>query len=313
MIRSLPLGAQIGDWGLSIEGYEPPPGTHAKGDWQVATDGALEALGEHLLRGRLFTAADVADAEQVALINETMAATYWPGADPLGRRLRMGSPERPWATVVGIVKNVRHNGIRAPIKEKFYRPHAQFHLSSGRPMRGMTVVVRTAGDPLALAAPLRSVIRELDPNVPVAAVRPMTEVVAAALETPRLAGVLLGLFAALALVLSAVGIYGVLSYVVSQRTQEIGIRVAIGADQGRVLQLVLGSGLRLSLAGVALGSAVALALGGLLASQLHEVRPHDPLTFVTVPLLLLGIALAASYIPARRAARVDPIAALRAE
>jgi predicted permease len=313
LIRSLPLGAQIGDWGLTIEGYEPPPGTHAKGDWQVATDGALEALGERLLRGRSFTAADTADAEQVALVNETMAATYWPGADPLGRRMRMGGPERPWMTVVGIVQNVRHNGIRAPIKEKFYRPHAQFQLSRGRPIRGMAVVVKTAGDPLALAGPLRAAVRELDPNVPVAAVRPMTDVVAAALETPRLAGVLLGLFAALALVLSAVGIYGVLSYAVSQRTQEIGIRVAIGADQGRVLRLVLGGGLRLSLAGVALGSAAALALGRLLASQLHEVRPHDPLTFVTVPLLLLGIALAASYVPARRAARVDPIAALRAE
>jgi putative ABC transport system permease protein len=309
LIRSLPLGAQIGDWGLTIEGYEPPPGTHAKGDWQVATDGALEALGERLLRGRSFTAADTADSEQVALVNETMAATYWPGADPLGRRMRMGGPDRPWTTVVGIVRNLRHNGIRAPIKEKFYRPHAQFPF----PVRAMTLVAKTAGDPLALAGPLRAAVRELDPNVPVAAVRPMTEVVTAALETPRLAGVLLGLFAALALVLSAVGIYGVLSYVVSQRTQEIGIRVAIGADQGRVLRLVLGGGLRLSLAGIALGSAAALALGRLLASQLHEVRPHDPLTFVTVPLLLLGIALAASYLPARRATRVDPIAALRAE
>ena len=309
LIRSLPLGAQIGDWGLTIEGYEPPPGTHAKGDWQVATDGALEALGERLLRGRSFTAADTADSEQVALVNETMAATYWPGSDPLGRRLRMGGPDRPWTTVVGVVRNLRHNGIRAPIKEKFYRPHSQFPF----PVRAMTLVAKTAGDPLALAGPLRAAVRERDPNVPVAAVRPMTEVVAAALETPRLAGVLLGVFATLALVLSAVGIYGVLSYVVSQRTQEIGIRVAIGADQGRVVRLVLGGGLRLSLAGIALGSAAALALGRLLASQLHEVRPHDPLTFVTVPLLLLGIALAASYLPARRAARVDPIAALRAE
>jgi ABC-type antimicrobial peptide transport system permease subunit len=215
--------------------------------------------------------------------------------------------------VVGIVKDVRHNGIRAPIKEKFYRPHAQFPRSAGRPIRGMTLVVKTAGEPLALAAPVRTAIHELDAAVPVAAVRPMTDVVAASLETPRLAGVLLGLFAAVALVLSAVGIYGVLSYVVSQRTQEIGIRVAIGADEGRVVRLILGSGLRLSLAGLAIGTAASLALGRLLASQLHQVKPHDPLTFAVVPLLLLGIALAASYLPARRAGRVDPIAALRAE
>src|SRR5207247_1965073 len=170
LIRSLALGAQIGDWGLTIEGYEPPPGTHAKGDWQVATDGSIEALGERLLRGRSFTAADTADAEQVALVNETMAATYWRGADPLGRRMRMGGPDRPWMTVVGIVRNLRHNGIRAPIKEKFYRPHAQFPF----PVRAMTLVAKTAGDPLALAGPLRAAVRELDPNVPVAAVRPLT-------------------------------------------------------------------------------------------------------------------------------------------
>ena len=130
IIRSLPLAAQIGDWGLDIEGYVPPPGTHGKGDWQVASDGALEALGERVVQGRAFTPADRADGEQVALVNETMARTYWPGQDALGKRFRMGSPNRPWLSVVGIVGDVRHNGLRAPIKEKFYRPHAQFHLGA---------------------------------------------------------------------------------------------------------------------------------------------------------------------------------------
>jgi len=314
LVRALPLGAQIGDWGLDVDGFVETPGRNAKGDWQVVSDGALEALGERLLRGRSFDARDTAETEQVGLVNETMARTYWPGQDPIGGRFRMGAREtRPWVTVVGIVADVRHNGVTAPIKEKFYRPHAQFPRSTGRPMRGMTLVVKTAEEPLVLAAPVRAALHEIDAAVPVAAVRPMTDVVAASLETPRLAGILLGLFAALALVLSAVGIYGVLSYVVSQRTQEIGIRVAIGADQGRVVRLILGSGLRLSLAGLAIGVAASLALGGLLASQLHQVKPHDPLTFAVVPLLLLGIALAASYLPARRASRVDPIAALRAE
>ena len=311
VIRMLPLGAQIGDWGLTIEGHPMPPGQGAKGDWQVASDGALEALGERLLRGRPIAVTDTTDSDQVALINETMARTYWPGEDPIGQRFRMGSEGRPWLSVVGIVRDVRHNGISAPVKEKFYRPHAQFHRSSGNPARNMTLVIRTATDPLALAAPLRAAIRELDPTLPLAAIRPMTDVVAAALATPRLAGGLLACFAGLALVLSCVGIYGVLSYLISQRAQEIGIRMAIGADSGRVLRLVLRDGLMLSLAGIGLGTLAAAALVRLAASLLHEVRPHDPATFALVPALLLAVAFVASYLPARRASRVDPLVALR--
>jgi predicted permease len=198
VLRLLPLGAPIGDWGVDVEGYVEAPGHNAKGDWQVASDGALEALGERLVRGRSFTAADTADSEQVALVNETMARTYWPGQDALGRRFRQGSnAARPWATVVGIVADVRHNGVTAPIKEKFYRPHSQFHRSTGVARRTMSLVLRTEGDPARLAGPLRTAVREIDPNVPLAAVRPMAEVVAAALATPRLAGAVLAVFAVL--------------------------------------------------------------------------------------------------------------------
>jgi len=314
LLRLLPLGSPIGDWGLDVEGYEETPGRNAKGDWQVATDGALEALGEHVVRGRSFAASDTADSEPVALINETMARTYWPGRDALGGRLRQGSnQDRPWVRVVGIVRDVRHNGVTAPIKEKFYRPHGQFAASVGFAPRTMHLVVRSAGEPLALVAPIRTVLRGLDPNVPAAAIRPMTDVVAAAVATSRLAGGLLAAFALLALLLSAVGIYGLLSYLVSERRQEIGIRMAIGADARDVLRLVLGQGLRLTLSGLATGWLAAFALARLTASLLHDVRPHDPATFLLAPLFLVVAAFAASYLPARRAAQVDPVAALRSE
>jgi predicted lysophospholipase L1 biosynthesis ABC-type transport system permease subunit len=241
-----------------------------------------------------------------------MARTYWPGQDPIGRLMRMGPPDRPWITVVGVVADVRHNGVTAPIKEKFYRPHAQFH-RTGFVLRNTNLVVRTEGDPLALAAPLRAVVRELDPNLPLAGVRTMSDVVDGALVTPRLAGWLLGLFALLAVALCAIGLYGLLAYLVSQREAEIGIRIAVGAPQASVLWLVLGHGLRLAGAGLAVGVAASLALTRLLEGLLHGVRPHDPATFAATPLALLAAALLASYLPARRAARVDPSVALRAE
>jgi predicted permease len=314
LVRSLPLGAQIGDWGLDVDGFVESPGRHAKGDWQVVSDGATSALGERMVRGRSFDARDVGDTEQVGLVNETMARTYWEGRDPIGGRFRMGSRDTgPWVTVVGVVADERHNGVTAPIKEKFYRPHAQFYRSTGFTPSSMSLVVKATGDPMRLVGPLRTAVRELDPNVPVSSVRLMTEIVAGSMATPRLASGLLGLFAAVALVLSAVGIYGVLAYVVGQRTQEIGIRMAIGAAPAAVRRLVLGQGLRMSLAGVGLGTVVAFGLARLLGGLLHDVRPHDPVTFALVPLLLLAIALLASYLPARRATRIDPIAALRSE
>lgn len=313
VIRSLPLGAQIGDWGLDIEGYVPPPGTHGKGDWQVASEGALEALGERVLRGRAFTRADHADGEQVALVNETMARTYWPGQDALGKRFRMGSPDRPWVTVVGIVDDVRHNGLRAPIKQKFYRPHAQFHRSTGFAPRNMTLVVRSVQDPRALIAPIRDVVRELDPALPLAAVRPMTEVVGEALATARLAGTLVGLFAGLALLLAAVGLFGVLAWLVSRRTREIGVRLALGADPAAVRRLVRRQGLRFAGLGAVLGLVLAAVSGRVVEGLLVGVRAQDPASAAGAVLLLFAAAVLAADLPARRAARIDPARALRAD
>ena len=314
-VRSLPLGSTIGDFGLTIEGYVPPPGTNAKGDWQIVTDGYIEAMGERVIRGRTIAAADTADAQLVALVNEELARRYWPGQDPLGRRLKIGggSSQRPWLTVVGIVADVRHNGIVETVKEKFYVPHRQWHRSIGNSIRSMTLVVKAGQDPTALAGAIRQQIRALDPNLPVADVRTMSDVVSATMSTPRFTGVLLGSFAGLALILSAIGIYGVLTYVVSRRTREIGIRVAIGAPRAQIIQLVLRDGLTLALAGVVIGVVAAAGASQLMRGLLHDVRPADPVTFVAVAALLSAVAAVASFVPAWRASRVDPVVVLKGE
>jgi predicted permease len=305
LVRSLPLAHQIGDWGLVVEGYTPPPGVNAKGDWQIASPGYFDAMGERLVRGRVFDQRDVEEAQQVAVINETMARTYWPGEDPIGRRFRQGGPTRPWVTIVGIVADVRHNGVTEIIKEKFYRPHTQFHLSSGNPSRALTLVVRTGPRPETLVGPVRAEIRALDPNLPVSAVQSMNDVLATALSKPRVTSVLLTLFGVLALALAAVGVYGVLSYLVSQQTQDLGIRMALGAEPGRLRAMVLRR--------VTLGAAAAAASSRLVASLLYGVGPLDPGIFAAIPAALFATALAASYLPARRATKVDPAVALRAE
>jgi len=314
--RSLPLGSTIGDFGLRVDGYVPPPGTNAKGDWQIVTAGYIEAMGERIVRGRSIESSDTSDSQLVGLINEEMARRYWAGRDPIGGRFRIGSrSDRPWVTVVGIVRGVRHNGLDTVVKEKFYIPHTQWHRSLGNAnlIRGMTIVARTDGRPEMLAAPIRDVIRRLDPNLPVADVRTMTDVVGTAMSAPRFTSVLLSIFGALALTLSAIGIYGVLSYVVSRRTREIGIRVAIGAGRGAVLRMVLSSGLVLAAAGVLFGLMLALPATRLLAGLLHGVTPADPATFAVVAIGLLSIAGMASAVPAWRASRVDPVVALKSE
>jgi putative ABC transport system permease protein len=312
--RSLPLGSTIGDFGLQVDGYIPTPGTNAKGDWQIITDGYFEAMGERIVRGRPINAADTTDAMPVALINEEMARLYWQGRDPIGGRLKIGgNPSRPWVTVVGIVADVRHNGITERIKEKFYVPHRQWHKSVGNPIRAMTLVIKADGDPAALTGPVRQAVRALDANLPVADVRTMDAVVDATLSTPRFTGVLLGVFATLALVLSAIGIYGVLSYVVSRRTREIGIRVAIGAGRREVLRLILRSGVGLALTGIALGTVAAVWASRLMRNLLHDVSPGDPLTFASVGVCLAMVAILASLVPAWRATRVDPVVALKSE
>jgi putative ABC transport system permease protein len=314
LIRLVPLAQQIGDWGLMVEGYQPPPGLGAPGDWQVATSGGPEALGERLIAGRWLTDADTIGREDVGLINQAMADKYWSGRNALGGRFRMGSSEQsPWVTVVGVVGNVRHNSVTGQIKPMFYRPVGQFHQSTGRPQRNMSLVVKTAGDPMALVGAVRAEIRRLDDTLPIAAVQSMQDVINHAIATERLTGWLLGVFASLALALAAVGIYGVLSFVVSQRRQEIGIRMAIGAGRGQVLSMILRNGLALAMSGLVAGLVASAALSRFIGSMLHGVSPIDPLTFGLVAVVLLIVAAGACVLPALRATRVDPVNALRAE
>ena len=312
LLRRLPLGQPIGDWGVAVEGYVPDA-AGAAADWQVATGGAAEALGERLESGRLLSDGDTAEAPQVAVINAAMARKFWPGRDPIGARMRMGGKDRPWLTVVGVVADVKHAGLTSGVKPKFYRPASQFHLSSQWPPRNMNLVVKADHDPSVLAAPIRAIVQRLDPNVPVADVRTMEDVVASSIAASRFTGALLGLFATLALALAAVGVYGVLSYGVSERRQEIGVRVALGASAREVVGMVVREGAMLVGAGLLLGIVLAAAVTRVMRTLLHEVAPVDPATYLLVAAAVALIALLASALPAQRAARLDPAVALRAE
>jgi predicted permease len=314
VVRLLPLASTIGDWGLDIDGFDETAG-NAKGDWQIVTDGAFEALGTRLRRGRWFTASDGTNSEPVAVVNETLARTYWrDAADAVGGRLRIGRADRPWIRVVGIVADERHNGVTAAVKEKFYIPHSQWHVvTGGNVVRTAYLVVRTDQDPMRFAAALERLVQQIDPDLPVGTPRAMTDIVTSSLGAPRLTGFILGGFAAIALMLAAVGIYGVLAYVVSRRTREIGIRLALGSEPGRVVRLVVGQGMWLACGGILWGIVAALALTRLIRSLLYQVEPTDPSTFGTVALVLLVVAFLASAMPAVRASRLSPLFALKTE
>jgi putative ABC transport system permease protein len=259
-----------------------------------------------VLKGRAFTEADDAQAPQVAIVDPDFAALFWPGEDPIGRHIKAESKE--WRTIVGVVGHVRHYALNVKGREQVYFPQAQAQFT-----RSMFLAVRTAGDPASLTNAIRQEVMRLDPEQPIYAVKTMDELLDASVAQPRLNLVLLGLFAGLALVLAAVGIYGVLAYSVTQRTREIGIRLALGALPNDALLLVVRQGLALALTGIALGLAGALVLTRFISTLLFGVTPTDPLTYAAVSALLLIVALAASYIPAVRATRVDPMVALRYE
>ena len=310
-VRILPLARDIGDWSIVIEGRPRVAGENPNGDFQTATPGYFEAMGIPLVRGRFITAADREDAPLVVVINETMANRYWPGEDAIGQRFIMGTDPKPWLTIVGIVRTVRHNAIVEPPRAEMYVPHAQVAVQTRSTPRAMSLVLKTAGDPLALAGAVRETVRSLDRNLPVSDMRSMDEVTANALSQPRFTTLLLGLFAALALALAAIGIYGTVSLLVAERTQEMGIRLALGAGRGTILRLILGQGMLLAAAGLALGLAGAAFLTRLLASLVYGVGTLDPATFIAVPALLALVAIAACFAPAHRAASVDPVLTLR--
>ena len=309
--RLLPLASEMGDWGLGVEGYTPPKGEGTPGDWQVVTPGYFEAMGLRLRSGRFLDARDAMRAPLAMVVNETFVRRYLDGRDPLGVRVRVGgSADSLRYTIVGVVGDVRHNALTTTVKPQFYATLAQFARAPGNTMRGMTLVVHTSGDPADLAQPVRALVRDLDPRLPVSEVRAMEEVIGASIAEPRFAMGLLSLFSVLALVLSAIGIFGIVSQTVAARTYEFGIRAALGAEPRQLVGLSIGAGLRQALLGLAIGLAMALVLTRALRAMLHDVAPTDPLTLAGVVLVTGVVSLAASAWPARRAARADPASVL---
>ncbi|MDQ3803874.1 MAG: ABC transporter permease [Acidobacteriota bacterium] len=312
----IPLVFQGDSIGFSIEGRpDPAPGQGRRPTvvTRVVHPHYFRTMGIQLLRGREFGEQDRVESPTVAVISETMARRHWPGEDPTGKRITPGpatsTDPDDWVTIVGVVKDVRQFELGAEPKPQMYVSYAQ-GWSFFAPRH---LVVSTAVEPLSLAATVRKTVWEIDKDQPVSDIRTMEEVLSESLARQRFSMLLLGIFAAVALALAAVGIYGVMSYAVAQRTHEIGIRMALGAQRGDVLKLAVGQGLKLVLIGVALGLAAAFALTRVMASLLFGVSATDPATLVTISLVLIGVAVLASYIPARRAAKVDPMIALRYE
>jgi putative ABC transport system permease protein len=306
----LPLSGDTSAGPIELEGQTVVPAdSEVRMYRHRVTPQFFATLGIPLAKGRDFTAGDHAQAPNVVIISEALARRYWPGEDPIGKRLREEGADNPWCSVVGVVADVKYRGLpQNPNAD----PDVYFPLLQ-RPNNNLSLAVRTEADPASLTAAIRSELQKLDPDLPVFGVTTMAQRVANQTTQARFSTWLLGIFGGLALVLAAVGIYSVMAYAVEQRTNEIGIRLALGARAGDVLRLVIGQGMRLALLGVALGVSAALALTQLMKRLLFGVAAADPLTYAVITLSLAIVALLACWIPARRATQVDPIIALRCE
>ena len=310
-VSALPL-SQMMAWGpITVEGRSPAPGeAFINADIRVVGGDYFRAMEIPLLAGRLFSEHDTKDKDRVIVVDEPLARQLWPGQDPLGKRVRAGgfdATDAPWLTVVGVVGRIKQDRLDADSRIALYHPHAQ------APTRALNVTVRSRVEPAHLSSVVTREVRALDPDLPIYGLRTMADRVESSLSRRRFSMLLLSVLAALALALGLIGTYGVMAYQVSQGTRELGIRLALGATPRRVLAFVLGQGMALALAGVAAGLAAAFALTWLMRSLLFGIEATDPLTFVTVPGLLVVAALGASYIPARRAAGTDPALSLRSE
>ncbi|HET6972443.1 MAG TPA: ABC transporter permease [Pyrinomonadaceae bacterium] len=312
---SIPLAWKGGTSGFYPEGLKAPlPGMAYDANHREVSTNYLKTMNIPLRHGRYFESSDNAQSVPVAIINETMARQYWPGENALGRRFKVGDPDEPgkqWKQIVGIVADIRQMGLDEPAKAEMYLPYQQITDWPGYIPRDLAI--RTTGDTSNLAGAVRQIIREIDPDQPVSNVATMAEVLGTEAGQRRMGMIMLVGFASLALLLASLGIYGVLAYFVTQHTNEIGVRQALGATPRNILLLVLKKGMGLTLVGVAIGLVASFALTRLMSSLLFGVTASDPLTFATVPLVLVMVALLACYIPARRATKVDPLVALRYE
>jgi putative ABC transport system permease protein len=302
----------LGGWQTSylIGGRpDPDPSQMPSTDITTLTPDSMRAMGLHLVRGRFFTSADNEKASAVCIVDTTFAKLAWPGEDAIGKQiftsLNSKTDKGPAQTVVGVVEHVKNYGVDQPSREETFLPYAQ------QPRQGGTLVVRTTADAGSVAAAARAAVQSLDSDLPVSRVQTLNEIVDQGVASRRLSVLLLSAFAALALLLAAVGIYGVMSYTVTQRTQEIGVRIALGAQRLDIMRLVLQNGMALLLSGLSIGLAGAFALSRFLQSLLFEVKSTDIMTFASVPVLLAAVAFLACYLPARRATLVDPVVALR--
>jgi putative ABC transport system permease protein len=310
---SIPLAWKGGTSGFYPEGLKSPiPGMAYDANHRQISLDYLQTMKVPLRQGRYFENSDNAQSMPVAIINETMARQYWPGEDALGRRFKLGDPsdDVPWIQIVGIVGDIRQMGLDEPVKAEMYFPYQQAHSIWYVPR---DLAIRTTGDTTNLVGSVRQAIREVDPDQPVSNIATMAEVLGTEAAQRRMGMIMLVGFAALALLLASLGIYGVLAYFVTQHTSEIGVRQALGATPRNILLLVLKKGMGLTLLGVVIGLGCSFALTRLMSSLLFGVKASDPLTFVTVPVVLGLVALFACLIPARRATRIDPLVALRYE
>jgi predicted permease len=311
--RLLPLAAEMGDWGLVVEGYTPPPNQGTPGDWQVVTPGYFETMGLKLREGRTFDARDGMNGALAMIVNRTFEQQYFAGRRALGGRVRIGGDTTKWYTIVGVVDDVHQNKLIGAVKPQFYATLAQFARAPGNTRRTMSLAIRTDGDPKSLIAPVRAAIKAVDPRLPVSEVRAMTDIVNAAIGGQRFAMETLGAFGVLALLLSAIGIFGIVEQVVASRVHEFGIRAALGATPGDLISIGLRSGMRQAMFGLLVGVVAALLLTRALAGLLHDVTPNDPVTFGAVVIVTGAVAVLASLAPARRAGAVDPNVALRSD
>lgn len=313
-VANLPLASRVGDLNIQLPGREVRPGDGSpRLDWQVVTPAWLDAMGIDIIRGRGLLPSDDANAPGAVVLSESAARRHWGEADPIGQRFRLGADAGPGeVTVVGIARDVRHGALTAEPEAIMYLPHAQFTFWNGGPaVTNMTLVLHTAGEPLRLVAPLREIVRRMDPAVPLGTVQSMEQVRNSAVAEPRFAAGILSGFAVLALLLAIAGIYGLVAYSVAQRTREIAVRMAMGAQPGAVARQMSWQGMQPVFVGALLGIVAAVVLSRAVRHLLYGVAAADPVTYGAVLLLLIATAAAASALPARRAARVAPIMALR--